>query len=60
MVKKIINNLSGKDVNSIVSELIHTSYYYNNTQEFYRFFGLQGGTCWILASYILEYKKGRL
>ena len=55
-VKKIIDNLQGKDKNSIVSELINNNYYLDNVCLFYHFFGLEGGTVWQLANYILFYK----
>jgi len=55
-VKNVINNLYGKNTIDIVSELLLMSYYNNNVIKFYKFFGLQGGTIWILATYILRYK----
>jgi len=60
MVKKVIESLSSNDTTGIVSELIHITDYFNNPVKYYNFFDLQGGTIWILASYILAYKRGLL
>jgi hypothetical protein len=60
MVEKIINNLKGNDCNAIVSELIHNDFYCNNVKDFYNYFGIQGGTVWILASYILFFKNSQV
>ena len=56
IVKNVIDNLQGKDKNDIVTELINNNFYLNNVYLFYNFFGLQGGTIWQLANYILFYK----
>jgi hypothetical protein len=57
MVRKNLKNLTGKNINDIVSELIHISDYWNNPAKYYAFFGLQGGTVYQLAGHILDYKQ---
>lgn len=55
--KRIIKNLKGNTINDIVAELISNYHYYNEPEFFYNVFGLQGGTVYQLAGYILSNQK---
>lgn len=55
--KRIIKNLKSNDINGIVSELLNNYHYFNEPIFFYNAFGLQGGTIYQLAGYILQARQ---
>ncbi len=55
--KRVIKKIISQDINYIVAELIGNSFYFNNSEYFYKFFGLQGGTVYQLAVYIKQYNN---
>jgi YesN/AraC family two-component response regulator len=57
-VKRVIKGLKSdsNDTNMLISELLHNSFYFNNSEYFYKFFNKQGGTIWQLASYIKDWR----